>query len=114
MVSCRPDIAATNFSWSITPAFLIAAAADITLSDAEHAALTEIAAKHGATPAQIALKWLLDQPGVAAIPKAGRRESQQANFDALAITLDDADRAAIEALPKTERFVRPAFAPAWD
>lgn len=81
---------------------------------AEHAALLDIASRHGATPAQVALKWLLDQAGVAAIPKAGRRESQQANLDALRITLDDADRAAIAALPKDQRFVQPAFAPAWD
>ena len=81
---------------------------------AEHDALRDIAAKHGATPAQVALKWLLDQPGVAAIPKAGRRESQQANLDALTIGLDDADRAAIAALPKDQRFVQPGFAPAWD
>ncbi|HUZ63006.1 MAG TPA: aldo/keto reductase, partial [Acetobacteraceae bacterium] len=81
---------------------------------ADHAALTGIARKHGATPAQIALKWLLDQDGLAAIPKAARRESQQANLDALRITLDDADRTAIAALPKDQRFVNPGFAPAWD
>ena len=81
---------------------------------AEHEALRDIAAKHSATPAQVALKWLLDQEGVAAIPKAGRRESQQANLDALSISLDDADRATIAALPKDSRFVSPAFAPAWD
>ena len=81
---------------------------------ADNDALKKIAQKHGATPAQVALKWLLDQEGVAAIPKAGRRESQQANLDALRITLDDADRAAIAGLPKGERFVNPGFAPAWD
>ena len=81
---------------------------------AEHEALRDIAARHGASPAQIALKWLLDQDNVAAIPKASRRESQQSNLDALSITLDDTDRAAIAALPKDQRFVSPAFAPAWD
>ncbi|MCW3477907.1 aldo/keto reductase [Limobrevibacterium gyesilva] len=81
---------------------------------AEQPELAAIAAKHGATPAQVALKWLLDQDGVAAIPKAGRAESQQANLDALNLTLDDADRAIIAGLPKTTRFVAPAFAPAWD
>ena len=81
---------------------------------AEHEALRDIAAKHRATPAQVALKWLLDQDNVAAIPKASRRESQQANLDALRIQLDDADRNAIDALPKDQRFVQPAFAPAWD
>ena len=81
---------------------------------ANHPALRDIAAKHNASPAQVALKWLLDQEGVAAIPKASRRESQQANLDALAVTLDEADRAAIAALPKDERCVRPGFAPQWD
>ena len=53
-------------------------------------------------------------PGVAAIPKAARRESQQANLDALRLRLDDEDRAAIAALPKDQRLVSPDFAPAWD
>ncbi len=81
---------------------------------AEYPSLDKIAHKHGATPAQVALKWLLDQDGVAAIPKAARPESQAANLGALKITLDDADRAAIAALPKDQRFVKPGFAPAWD
>jgi len=81
---------------------------------AQHEELRAIAQKHGATPAQVALKWLLDQDGVAAIPKAARRESQQANLDALRIKLDDTDRAAIAMLPKTNRFVNPGFAPEWD
>lgn len=81
---------------------------------AQHPELDRIARKHGASPAQVALKWLLDQDGVAAIPKAAREASQRANLAALAITLDDSDRAAIAALPKTERCVSPGFAPAWD
>ena len=81
---------------------------------AEHEELQAIARKHGATPAQVALKWLLDQPGVAAIPKAMRAESQQANLDALKIELDDTDRAAISMLPKAQRFVNPGWAPVWD
>jgi 2,5-diketo-D-gluconate reductase B len=81
---------------------------------AEDKTLAAIARKHDATPAQVALKWLLDQDLVAAIPKAGRRESQQANLEALRLTLDDADRQAIAALPKNKRFVDPGFAPRWD
>ena len=76
--------------------------------------LAAIGRKHNATAAQVALKWLLDQDGVAAIPKASRRESQQANLDALKVKLDDADRKAIAALPKDRRCVNPGFAPAWD
>jgi 2,5-diketo-D-gluconate reductase B len=81
---------------------------------ADHPALKEIAARHGATPAQVALKWLLDQDGVAAIPKAGRVASQRENLAALDLTLDDADRAVIASLPKDQRFVNPPFAPQWD
>src|SRR3954452_14037822 len=76
--------------------------------------LTRIGRKHDASAAQVALKWLLDQDGVAAIPKASRAESQQANLDALKLNLDDADRQAIAALPKDQRCVNPGFAPAWD
>ena len=75
--------------------------------------LASIGRKHGAGAAQIAIAWLLDQPGIAVIPKAGRPESQKANLAALAIRLDDEDRAAIAALPKDQRFVRPPFAPDW-
>src|SRR6202161_4586217 len=81
---------------------------------ATNEALIAIGKKHNASGAQVALKWLLDQDGVAAIPKASRRESQQANLDALNVGLDDEDRQAIAALPKDRRCVNPGFAPAWD
>ncbi|MBV9783498.1 MAG: aldo/keto reductase [Acidisphaera sp.] len=81
---------------------------------AEHPPLQDLARKHGATPAQVALKWLLDQDGVAAIPKAQREASQRANLAALQIELDDADRQVIAGLPKDQRFVNPGFAPQWD
>jgi 2,5-diketo-D-gluconate reductase B len=81
---------------------------------ASDAALAAIGRRHNASAAQVALKWLLDQDGVAAIPKASRSESQQANLDALKLNLDDADRKAIAALPKDKRCVNPGFAPAWD
>jgi 2,5-diketo-D-gluconate reductase B len=77
-------------------------------------ALTAIGRRYDATAAQVAIAWLLDQPDVAAIPKAGRRESQLANLEATELRLDDADRAAIAALPKTLRCVNPPFAPVWD
>jgi len=76
--------------------------------------LARIAARHDATPAQVALKWLLDQDRVAAIPKAARVVSQRANLAAQDVVLDDSDRAAIAALPKHRRFVNPPFAPVWD
>ena len=77
-------------------------------------ALQQIAAKHGVLPTQVALKWLLDQPNVAAIPKAASKANQQSNLDSLKVQLDDADRALIAALPKDQRLVSPDFAPKWD
>lgn len=76
--------------------------------------LAKIGQKHSATPAQIAIAWLLDQENVIAIPKAARPSSQRANLDSLKIYLDDEDRAAIAALPKGMRFVDPPFAPNWE
>jgi len=76
--------------------------------------LIAIGRKHNASAAQVALKWLLDQDGVAAIPKASRAESQEANLDALEVTLDDEDRRMIAGLPKDKRCVNPGFAPGWD
>ncbi|MBR0870751.1 aldo/keto reductase [Bradyrhizobium tropiciagri] len=76
--------------------------------------LAAIGRKHDATAAQVALRWLLEQDGVAAIPKASRGESQKANLDALKVKLDDDDRKAIAALRKDMRCVNPGFAPAWD
>ncbi|MDQ2804741.1 MAG: aldo/keto reductase [Pseudomonadota bacterium] len=77
-------------------------------------ALIRIARKHDATPAQVAIKWLLDQENVAAIPKSSRREGQAENLRALDMQLDEDDRAAIDALPKNRRMVNAGFAPSWD
>ena len=81
---------------------------------AENETLMAIGRKHNASAAQVALRWLLDHDGLVAIPKASRAESQKANLEAVKLKLDDKDRKAIAALPKDQRFVKPAFAPAWD
>jgi 2,5-diketo-D-gluconate reductase B len=76
-------------------------------------ALARIAAKHGATPAQVALAWLLAEDGVAMVPKAASPARQKENLGALALRLDADDLSAIAALPKDRRFVNPSFAPDW-
>jgi 2,5-diketo-D-gluconate reductase B len=76
--------------------------------------LARIGEKHGVSAAQVSIAWLLDQPGVIAIPKAQRQESQRSNLEALSIILDEQDQAAIAALPKNLRYVTPDFAPAWN
>ncbi len=59
-------------------------------------ALAEIAARHGATPAQVALAWLLRQDGMIVIPKATRLEHVRDNRGAADLALDDADLAALD------------------
>src|SRR5438445_9526858 len=47
---------------------------------ASDATLMAIGRKHGASAAQVALKWLIDQDGVDEIPKASSREIHEANI----------------------------------
>ena len=59
-------------------------------------ALATVAARHGATPAQIAIAWTL-QPGVVSIPKAANPAHVRANAAAAALLLTDEDRATLDA-----------------
>ena len=57
-----------------------------------------------ATPAQVALAWVLRQPGVIAIPKAGNVERVRENRGALDIALAPEDLAELdEAFPPPTR-----------
>lgn len=59
--------------------------------------LDEIAHGRGVSATQIALAWVLCQPRVCAIPKAGSVAHVRENREALDIALTDAERAAIDA-----------------
>jgi 2,5-diketo-D-gluconate reductase B len=77
--------------------------------------LADIAADRGATPGQVALAWLLEQPRVCTIPKASSHERREENLAALSLELSDGERERISALG--ERRLRtgdPDFAPVWD
>jgi diketogulonate reductase-like aldo/keto reductase len=58
--------------------------------------LARVAKRHDATPAQIALAWLLAKDGVLAIPKAGRAVHVQENRKAADIALTAADLAELD------------------
>ena len=67
-------------------------------------ALASIARKHGATPAAIALSWLLHKPGVIAIPKTAHAERLRENAKAADLLLDAEDLAALDkAFPPPKR-----------
>ena len=59
-------------------------------------ALAEIARRGGATPAQVALAWLLRQQGAIVIPKASRLEHVRENRGALDIALTEEDLTALD------------------
>jgi diketogulonate reductase-like aldo/keto reductase len=61
-----------------------------------HPVLQEVAARHEATPAQVALAWVLRHDGVNAIPKAGTVAHVQENRAALDLTLSVPDLAALD------------------
>jgi diketogulonate reductase-like aldo/keto reductase len=63
---------------------------------ARNAKLEAIAARHNATPAQIALAWVMQQDGVIAIPKASRQEHVRQNVAALDIKLTGEDLADLD------------------
>jgi len=63
-----------------------------------NAALREVAQRHDATPAQIALAWAIREPGVLAIPRSGSPDHTRENAAAVDIQLtvqdlQDIDRA---------------------
>ena len=62
------------------------------------APLEAIAAKHGCTPAQVALAWILAQgDDIVPIPGTKRPERVDENLGALDVTLDDGDLAKLDA-----------------
>src|SRR6056297_2396936 len=76
--------------------------------------LQEIGETHGKSPAQVSLRWLIEQENVVAIPKASSREHLQANIDIFDFELSDEEFDRIDRLEKAPRLVNPSFAPDWD
>ncbi|MET0319760.1 MAG: 2,5-didehydrogluconate reductase DkgB [Duganella sp.] len=80
----------------------------------QDAVIQDIARRHAATPAQVALAWAL-QLGYSVIPSSTRRENLASNLLARDLRLTDDDLARIGALERNGREVSPAgLAPVWD
>lgn len=75
--------------------------------------LADIAAGHGKTAAQVALRWLLEQEPVAALPRSSDPGHRRANFQVFDFELNEAERTRIDALARGDRVVNPPFAPDW-
>ena len=67
--------------------------------------IDEIAAKHDATPAQVAIAWLLAKQNLAAIPKATSEAHIRENLAGTELSLDEADIETIDSLDDRNRIV---------
>ena len=80
---------------------------------AEEPAIVEVARTHERTPAQVALRWVVQQ-GVSAIPKSSRRDHLEENLRIFDFTLSDDEMQRMSALGRGLRLVDPGWAPDWD
>lgn len=69
-------------------------------------ALTKIAARIGKTPAQVILRWHLDQ-GIVAIPKSVTPSRIRENFEVFDFRLEEEDHRAINALDRKDGRIGP-------
>ena len=82
---------------------------------AEDAVLQAIALMHDKTPTQVTLRWLVQQDGVAAIPKAASEKNAGANLDIFDFELTADEMARIDGLASGHRIVDPeGWVPGWD
>lgn len=77
--------------------------------------IEEIAGRHGKTSGQVALRWLVQQPGVIAIPRTSSKARLVENLDVFGFTLSGEEMAAIAGLARPDgRVVQVSWAPDWD
>lgn len=76
--------------------------------------LKELSEKYGKSPAQIALRWLIEQEQVVAIPKSSSEQHLRDNLDIYDFALEDDDFYAIDDIEKNRRLINPDFAPDWE
>ncbi|WP_175717266.1 aldo/keto reductase [Burkholderia anthina] len=77
--------------------------------------ITDIAARYGKAVSQILLRWLIQQPGVAALPKSSNPQRIAQNIDVFDFALSDADMRAISGLARPDgRVSKATWAPQWD
>jgi diketogulonate reductase-like aldo/keto reductase len=81
---------------------------------ADEDTIRAIAEAHGKSPAQVTLRWHLQQPRVAAIPKAASAAHREANLDVFDFELSDEEMERIHGLAREDgRMIDPNFAPEW-
>lgn len=78
--------------------------------------IKEIADKHGITPAQVSLAWILSDKQRIAIPKTSNPEHLQGNLDAVKVTLSADELEKIGSLARSDgrKIKHPDYSPEWD
>lgn len=95
--------------------FLLTAYSPLAQGKVHHeSTLNAIGKKHGRSPEQVALAWLLTLPKVSPIPRSSKKKHIQNNFQSIGLQLDSEDLEAIESIPDHQRQVDPDIAPDWE
>jgi 2,5-diketo-D-gluconate reductase B len=76
--------------------------------------LRAIASDHGKSPAQVAIRWQLQQDNVCTIPRSSSAEHRAANWDVFDFALTDDEMGRIGGLARGVRLIDPPFAPEWE
>ncbi|WP_201619214.1 aldo/keto reductase [Psychrobacter maritimus] len=78
--------------------------------------IKDIADKHGITPAQVSLAWILSDKQRIAIPKTSNPEHLQGNLDAIKVELSADELEKIGSLARSDgrKIKHPDYSPAWD
>ncbi len=77
--------------------------------------VTAIAKRHGKTPAQVVVRWHVQQPGVIAVPKSATPSRIAENFQVADFSLNADEMLQLSSLSRVDgRIVKPAVQPKWD
>lgn len=80
----------------------------------ESETLKEIGGRHAKSAAQVALRWLVQQSNVAAVPRASDPGHRRENFEIFDFALSDEEMDRIGEMDEGLRLIDPAHAPDWE
>lgn len=73
--------------------------------------LVEVAEKHGATPGQVSLAWLMSKENVVPIPMSKNEDHIRENYEARELGLDNEDIRKIDSIDRENRLIDPDYGP---
>jgi diketogulonate reductase-like aldo/keto reductase len=76
--------------------------------------LRRLGEAHGKSPAQVTLRWLVQQDNVVAIPKASSDDHLRANLEVFDFELSADEMRQVASLDRGERLIDPDWSPDWE